>query len=89
MAWLCQCGSGSLCGGPPPVCPLCGFDFELHFGPLDDEEEEAEEEEAIPRCQVCGEETTHNRESSWFGHVHRFGPRDHDFTSEKEDSECD
>lgn len=44
MAWLCQCGSGSLCGGPPPVCPLCGFDLEGYFGPLEDDEEDKEEE---------------------------------------------
>jgi hypothetical protein len=34
---------------------------------------------AIPRCKVCGEETTHNTASSFFGHVHRWGPTDHDF----------
>lgn len=40
-------------------------------------------EEPIPRCLVCGEETTHNRDSSWFGHVHRFGPQDHEFRSDR------
>ena len=34
----------------------------------------------IPRCSVCGEDTTHNRASSFFGHVHRWGPTDHVFT---------
>ena len=46
--------------------------------------EKKEEEKPIPRCLECGEETTHNRDSSWFGHVHRFGPRDHDFKSDQE-----
>ena len=40
-------------------------------------------EKPIPRCLVCGEETTHNRDSSWFGHVHRFGPKDHEFRSDQ------
>lgn len=37
-------------------------------------------EDDIPKCKICGEDTTHNRESSFFGSVHRWGPRDHDFT---------
>lgn len=40
-------------------------------------------EKPVPRCLDCGEETTHNRESSWYGHVHRFGPRDHKFRSDQ------
>jgi hypothetical protein len=35
----------------------------------------------IPKCRECGEETTNNRSSSFFGSVHRFGPRDHEFKS--------
>ena len=38
--------------------------------------------EPIIRCTVCGEETTHNRESSMYGSVHRYGPTDHPFTPE-------
>lgn len=30
-------------------------------------------------CEVCGEETTSNKESSWYGEVHKWGPRDHTF----------
>jgi hypothetical protein len=30
MAWLCQCGNGNLVDDTPPICPLCGFDFEAH-----------------------------------------------------------
>ena len=37
----------------------------------------------IPKCKICGEDTTHNRESSFFGSVHRFGPTDHTFTPDK------
>jgi len=33
----------------------------------------------IPKCGQCGEDTTHNRDSSLHGHVHRYGPRDHPF----------
>ena len=43
----------------------------------------SEYEEPVPRCLDCGEETTHNRESSWYGHVHRFGPTDHNFRSDQ------
>ena len=37
--------------------------------------------EATPilRCAICGEETTHNRESSLYGSVHRHGPTGHEF----------
>jgi hypothetical protein len=45
VSWLCQCGNGSLAGKPPDFCPVCGFDFEAHFGPIDDEPEEDEEED--------------------------------------------
>ena len=31
MSWLCQCGNGSLCGDPPALCPLCGFDLQGYF----------------------------------------------------------
>lgn len=43
----------------------------------------------IPRCIICGEETTHNTQSSFFGSVHRFGPRDHDFVSDQHDFDED
>ena len=59
---------------------------EFNLPPIEDvlPAEKKEEEKPIPRCLECGEETTHNRDSSWFGHVHRFGPRDHDFKSDQE-----
>jgi hypothetical protein len=36
--------------------------------------------EPVLKCAVCGEDTTHNRDSSMYGHVHRFGGTDHPFT---------
>lgn len=36
--------------------------------------------DSIPTCSICGEDTTHNRESSFYGEVHRWGPSDHPFT---------
>jgi len=40
MAWLCQCGNGSLVGAPPDECPLCGFPLAEYFGGIDDEDDE-------------------------------------------------
>jgi len=31
MAWLCQCGEGSLMGAHPAVCPVCGMDLAGYF----------------------------------------------------------
>lgn len=36
--------------------------------------------EPVLKCAVCGEDTTHNRSSSLYGHVHRYGGTDHPFT---------
>ena len=33
----------------------------------------------IVRCKRCGEQTTHVRESSFYGSVHRWGPTTHEF----------
>lgn len=33
----------------------------------------------IIRCKICGEETCNNRKSSFYGHVHKWGPTAHKF----------
>ena len=35
------------------------------------------------RCKVCKEGTTHDRESSFYGFVHRWGPTNHKFVPEE------
>lgn len=35
--------------------------------------------EPVARCTVCGEETTADKASSLYGHVHKYGPKDHAF----------
>jgi hypothetical protein len=30
-------------------------------------------------CKICGESTTENTKSSFFGFVHKYGPTDHKF----------
>jgi hypothetical protein len=34
------------------------------------------------RCKVCKEDTTHNKQSSMHGLVHRYGPVGHEFVPE-------
>jgi len=33
----------------------------------------------VIKCRICGEDTTHSVNSSMYGQVHRYGPRDHEF----------
>lgn len=36
----------------------------------------------IAKCLTCGEDTTHAADSSFYGHVHRWGPTTHKFKSD-------
>lgn len=44
-------------------------------------------------CKVCGEETTSNKSSSFYGSVHKWGPTTHAFVpievSDESDQEVD
>lgn len=52
------------------------------FTGFDIAEERAKADGPVPKCRECGEDTTHNKGSSFHGHVHRWGPRDHEFVAE-------